>query len=179
MNEKRNANVIIGNAGGNSGSNSKNYKISLPSEWINSLGITSDNREVELTFDGKSITIIQKQSFEDYLNKTIELGHKILKLNYYYNDFLCTEIFADYDNKTVKFRNYSDDILYRAFGVKNNVTWKQYEEFLESRCVPKSRSNLRNYLDTLEIDEYNPIEIIKKTKGRMAEDCQWIEVNEL
>ena len=35
---------------------------------------------------------------------------------------------------------------------------------------------MREYLEALGMDEYNPLEIIKRTQGRMAEDDQWIEV---
>ena len=50
--------------------------------------------------------------------------------------------------------------------------------FLEERCVPRQREGIREYLETLGLDEYDPWEIIKRTQGRMAEDQQWIEVVE-
>ncbi|MED9969369.1 MAG: hypothetical protein UFA98_05070 [Ruminococcus sp.] len=52
-------------------------------------------------------------------------------------------------------------------------------EFLEERCIPRTRDGLKYYLDAIGVDEYNPFEIIKKTQGRMAEDHQWIELSEL
>ena len=53
------------------------------------------------------------------------------------------------------------------------------ESFLEERCIPRQRAGLREYLETLGLSEYDPIAIIQKTKGRMAEDAQWLEVQEL
>ena len=50
--------------------------------------------------------------------------------------------------------------------------------FLEERCIPRQRDGIREYLGVLGLDEYDPWEIIKRTKGRMAEDQQWIEVVE-
>lgn len=50
--------------------------------------------------------------------------------------------------------------------------------FLEERCIPRQREGIREYLDALGLDEYDPWEIVKCTQGRMAEDQQWIEVTE-
>jgi hypothetical protein len=38
---------------------------------------------------------------------------------------------------------------------------------------------LREYLEVIGVGEYNPIEIIKKTGGRMAEDNQWLDMESL
>ena len=55
-------------------------------------------------------------------------------------------------------------------------TWDDFQNFLEERCIPRARAGLREYLEALGLDEYDPLEIIKKTSGRMAEDQQWIEI---
>ena len=57
--------------------------------------------------------------------------------------------------------------------------WTDFEVFLEERCVPESRSGIREYLEALGLDRYDPLEIIKKTGGRMAEDEQWIKTEEI
>lgn len=49
-------NIMINKAGGNSGANTKNYRVSIPADMIRALGVTEDNRSVTLTFqDGKLI----------------------------------------------------------------------------------------------------------------------------
>ena len=55
MNVKRR--VMIQKAGGNSGKNSVNYKISLPAQMVKDLGITKENRSVILTYENDSIVI--------------------------------------------------------------------------------------------------------------------------
>jgi len=50
---------------------------------------------------------------------------------------------------------------------------------LEERCIPRGRVGLREYLEIIGLDEYDPWEIVKKTQGRMAEDQQWIEIEVL
>lgn len=44
--------------------------------------------------------------------------------------------------------------------------------------LQRQREGIREYLDVLGLDEYDPWEIVKRTQGRMAEDQQWIEVAE-
>jgi hypothetical protein len=42
--------------------------------------------------------------------------------------------------------------------------------------VPRQRAGLREYLEALGVDQYDPIAIIEKTAGRMAEDNQWLSI---
>ena len=51
-----------------------------------------------------------------------------------------------------------------------------YEEFVEGRCFPRTRDKMKIMLDALELPFYEPIMIIRKTEGRMAEDDFWIKV---
>lgn len=51
-----------------------------------------------------------------------------------------------------------------------------YVDFLESRCFPKTRDKMKWILRELELPCYDPLLIIEKTKGRMAEDHQWIAI---
>ena len=91
---------------------------------------------------------------------------------------LCTIIKADYKTETVTIENFTDDILHKAFGVKEKPTWDDYLYFLESRCFPRTRDKLKLYLKALDIPYYDPLSIIEKTKGRMADDTQWVEIIE-
>lgn len=56
-------NIIIGKAGGHSGKNTVNYKISLPAEMVKALGVTQEDKAVMVDFiDGK--IIIEKISHD-------------------------------------------------------------------------------------------------------------------
>lgn len=66
-------------------------------------------------------------------------------------------------------------MIHRAFGIKAKPTWEDFEEFLESRCFPRTRDGLRMILDDIGLDFYDPLAIVEKTKGRMAEDFQWMK----
>ncbi len=116
---------------------------------------------------------------QSFIRKAKTTGREICVLSYYDGDTLCTKIAADYQEKSVCIENYVPNVLKTAFGNNVEPTWGDYQFFLEERCIPKSRAGLREYLEAIGVDEYDPLEIIKKTAGRMAEDQQWIEVEVL
>lgn len=177
--ETRKSRLIVGNAGGTASKKAKTYKASLPTAWINALGLNESNRDIEISFDDEKIIISPIITIDDFINSAKKKGHSIVKLSYYNDVDLCTVIVADYTAETVKFENFTDNSINTAFGIKSNVSWQDYNNFLKDRCIPESREGLKYYLNSIKVDEFNPLEIIKKTKGKMAEDNQWIDVEEL
>lgn len=177
--ETRKSRLIVGNAGGTASKKAKTYKASLPTAWINELGLNEDNRDIEISFDDEKIIISPIIAIDDFIISAKRKGHSIVKLSYYNDVDLCTVIVADYTAETVKFENFTDNSINAAFGIKSNVSWKDYNDFLKDRCIPESREGLKYYLNSIKVDEFNPLEIIKKTKGKMAEDNQWLDVEEL
>lgn len=94
-----------------------------------------------------------------------------MKLNYIDDrGNILTEIYVSYKDNKVTIVNHTDDLIDRAFGINEHPSIKDFERFLESRCVPRTRDRLKLYLDEIGVDYYNPLLIIEKTKGRMAED---------
>lgn len=175
--ETRNAKLIINKSGGTASEKSKTYRVTIPNSWVEQLGISEENREIELSFDGTEITVRRKQSLQEY--KNTHNRNKLLQLQFFHGDSLCTTILADETAEKVLIENHTSDPLYTAFGVNDNPGWQDYQNFLEERCIPKSRAGLQEYLNAIGVDEYNPLEIVSKTKGRMAEDQSWLEVTEL
>ena len=55
--ETRKANMIFGKAGGNASRNAYTCKVSVPKTWVDRMGLTPEQREIELAFDGDRITI--------------------------------------------------------------------------------------------------------------------------
>ena len=175
--ETRNAKLIINKSGGTASEKSKTYRVTIPNSWVEQLGISEDNREIELSFNGTEITVRRKQTMQEY--KDTHNRNKLLQLQFFHGDSLCTTILADETAEKVLIENHTSDPLYTAFGVNNNPDWQDYQSFLEERCIPKSRAGLQEYLNAIGVDEYHPLEIIRKTKGKMAEDRSWLEVTEL
>lgn len=178
--EERKAKILINRAGGNAGAHSKGYRVALPSAWMKSLGITENDREVLLQFDGECITLRRPgpSGYEAFLREARRLGHDLLRLHYYDGDTLCTKICADKVTRCLAVENLVDDPLSTAFGVNTSPTWEDLENFLEERCVPRQRDGLQYYLRELGLDHYDPLAIVRKTQGRMAEDNCWMDIVE-
>ena len=177
--ETRNANVIVGVAGGNAGKMTKNYKISIPNQWANEMELSKDNREVEISFDGEKIIIEKHKSIDDFLKEKSEKNHEIKVLTLFDNEKICTEIYADFTDKTLRYKNYTDNVLKTAFGVNKKPCWKDFEDFLENRCIPRTSEGIKEYLNVLGLYEYDALEIIKITKGKMSEDNLLLEIKEI
>lgn len=87
-----------------------------------------------------------------------------------------TIIYADFKSRTVQIENHTDTLLDRAFGINEHPTWEDFEFFLEDRCFPKTRDKMKLILEDMGLDYYDPLAIIRKTHGRMAEDHAWIDI---
>lgn len=174
--EKRIGNVIIQAPGGTASKSSSTYKVSLPTAWIREMGITEDDRQIELSFDGTAITISKKLSLDEYIEARKKEDHRLYLFDYYNGQTLCTKIAADYSDCTLCFENFVSNFLHTAFGNNMSPTWEDFQKFLEDRCIPRSRAGLREYLETIGAEKYEPLDIVHKTKGRMAEDEQWIHL---
>lgn len=177
--EKRLAKINISAAGGTAAKGAKTCKVTLPTAWMEAMGLNLEWREVELSFDGNRIILTRRLSGQEFAEQKRALGHELRRLRFYDRDKLCTAITADFTDETLVAENYVGDPIKNAFGNNLLPDWADFQAFLQERCIPKERAGLREYLEALGLDEYDPIEIIRKTGGRMAEDQQWIEMEEL
>ncbi len=112
------------------------------------------------------------------LVKEMELPKQTLpfRMLYCYKDSVCTVIDIDEINREVRIKNYAKNLIFRAFGRNENPSFEDYEEFIESRCFPRERDKMKLMLKELDIPFYDPILIIEKTEGRMADDEFWIKI---
>ncbi len=115
-----------------------------------------------------------RQIIDKYVNRPPEKNYT-LRMTYMHGQNPCTIIDVDFLNERITIKNRTDDILYRAFGVVENPTWQQFQEFLEDRCFPKTRGNMKAVLKELNIDSYDPLQIVERTKGRTADDNLWLK----
>lgn len=99
-----------------------------------------------------------------------------LRLRYMHNQTLCTLIDVDEAKQIVEIVNYSNNMFFRAFGQNEHPSFQDFREFLESRCFPQSRDKMKLILADLQLPFYDPLLIIEKTEGRMAEDNFWIKL---
>ena len=99
-----------------------------------------------------------------------------IRLWYMHGQTVCTIIDVNEMKQEVHIVNYTDNLMFRAFGVEEYPDYKMYLEFLESRCFPESRDKMKLILKDLDLPFYDPFMIIEKTQGKMAEDDFWIRI---
>jgi len=99
-----------------------------------------------------------------------------IRMWYMYKEKPCTCIDVDENNQVVEIKNYVKNYQFRAFGIKEEVSYEEYMDFLKSRCFPETRDKMKLILEDLNLPFYDPYMIICKTEGRMAEDDFWIKV---
>ncbi len=115
-----------------------------------------------------------RQIIDKYINRPPQKGYT-LRMMYMNGQKTCTIIDVDFMNEKISIKNRTDDILHRAFGVVEKPTWEQFQDFLADRCFPETRGNVKTLLKDLQLDSYDPLQIVEKTKGRTADDNLWIK----
>ena len=174
--ERRVAKVNISAAGGTAAKGSRTCKVTLPTSWMDTMGISAEMRELELSFDGKQIVLSRYLNGEEFAARKLEQRHDVRLFRFYSGDQLCTTIYADFTDETLTAQNHINAPVKTAFGQNVMPSWEDFQAFLEDRCIPRARAGLLEYLDVIGVGEYDPLLIIEKTAGRMAEDDQWLEM---
>ena len=98
-------------------------------------------------------------------------------LKYMYRDQVCTEIFVDFTRDKIRIKNHTDKIYRKAFGAKEKPTWEDFNIFLRDRVFPPTRGNVKELLQELGLQSYDPLQIIEKTGGRVAVDNMHVEIS--
>ena len=118
-------------------------------------------------------------------NITTNITNPSLKINawkhlLYYTktddkDIPIAEVKFSFLEKKVIVKNYSDNIFVKPFGTKETVTFKDLEDFIESRCFPRERFNCKDILKRLGLDCYDPFTIIEYNGGNCNEDDHYLK----
>lgn len=107
------------------------------------------------------------EEYPNYLDKVIIPENNMpLRLWYMHKQNVCTIIDVNELTREVKIKNYTNNLIFRAFGVIENPDYDEYLEFLESRCFPRTRDKMKLVLEDLDLPFYDPFMIIEKTEGR-------------
>ena len=117
-----------------------------------------------------------RQIVGKYLNAKPEQGYT-MRMTLMYQTHPCTVIDVNFLDQKIKIQNQTNDLLHRAFGCIENPSWQDFEYFLQDRCFPATRGNVKHLLKAIGEPSYDPWAIVEKTKGRMAEDQLWIKFN--
>lgn len=132
--------------------------------------------------DQQMETIIESLRLWRELNRPfqgVDVVDYTMRMDFMCEDECCTMILVDFKKERIVIKNTTDKIMLRAFGININPTWEEFLEFLEDRCFPRTRDNLKLILRDLKLDFYDPLYIVEKTEGHMGEDMQWLRINYL
>jgi len=132
----------------------------------------------EATMDGKHPKR-KRASGPEFTARQQALGHDVRILRLYDGDDLCSTIYADFTEQKLVVENRPVSLIKTAFGNTPLPDWEDFQRFLTERCIPRDRAGLREYLEALGLDGYDPLAIIERTGGRMAEDQQWLTIEVL
>ena len=149
------------------------------SSLVNSSIKTIENWEMsDVKIKGPIVTLIKMLNIYPEFASDFKI-QKIkypLRLWYMFKEEVCTLIDVDEKNRKVEIYNYTKDLIFRAFGKNEDPSYDEHQGFIESRCFPKNRDNLKVYLRELDIPFYEPLMIIERTLGKMADDDFWIRI---
>lgn len=134
----------------------------------------TDNKSIT----GPIVTLVKILNEYPRIAEEYEIPQKKepMRLWYMLKNEVCTIIDVNEREKRIQIYNYTKDNIKRAFGKNEYPTFEEYEEFLESRCFPRSRDKMKIMLKELDLPFYEPLMIIEKTFGKMAEDEFWIRI---
>lgn len=145
-------------------------------------GVSRQTMSSYLNMEQEDVNELIYRTYKKWMevNKDFRNSHNVqdylMRMEYMCGDELCSSILVNFEKKEIAVVNYTNDVIHQAFGVKAKPDWEDFEYFLESRCFPRGRDYMKDILRDLELDFYDPLAIIEKTKGRMAEDKQWLRL---
>ena len=131
------------------------------------LDYISSNRTIE---EAAKKYHTSRQVIGRYINKREYTGSGIIRYKYMKGRKVITIIDVDFLHKKINIQNRTNNIYERAFCVLDNPNFEQFKNFLEWRCVPRTRYNIKEILQEMNIDSYDPVQIVEKTKGRISDD---------
>ena len=62
-----------------------------------------------------------------------------MRIDYMMGDKICTRMYVNFKDEKIKIKNHTAKPLFRAFGVIENPTWKDFEFFARSSFPKESR----------------------------------------
>ena len=77
--------------------------------------------------------------------------------------------------KKVKIKNFTDDIMDRAFGINEKPTYEDVLKFFESRAFPRNYAGIDDVLEGMNLKTYDPYLMCKKLQGRTEQDEFYID----
>lgn len=102
----------------------------------------------------------------------------ILEFDYMHRNTVCSTVKL-YENLEVEVVDFTDYILYKAFGNwSDKVSLNDIHDFFDSRVFPETRVNAKQLLNDVGLTSYNSRTLVEITHGIMDDDFFWIRFPE-
>lgn len=98
---------------------------------------------------------------------------EIVEFEYLEENTVNSHVMFNRKTGEVKIEDFNDDPLCTFMGY-NEHTIPNIMRFLQERCFPETRADRDVLLELLGLRVYNPLDIVRKTHGRMVGDFFWI-----
>lgn len=97
----------------------------------------------------------------------------VLKFDYMHENTVCTHVEVDLQTKQFSVENFTK-IKARTVFAKREPNIENLVKFFEERCFPRNRQDEKEILTYLGLTQYDPLSIVRVTKGALHSDHCWI-----
>lgn len=97
----------------------------------------------------------------------------ILEFEYLNKDIVNAWVRADSETGVVEAKEFTD-VLHHQFFAKRPHTIEYLNQKLEERCFPRTQDGCKYTLEDMGLTQYNPLDIVRITHGRLWKDFNWI-----
>lgn len=97
-------------------------------------------------------------------------------ISVFWKDELTAEV--DIQNNKVDIKKYTSDPIKQFFLAFNSMDIVGFSDLLEARCWERERVDILDLLRKIGLDEYDPIEIVRRTFGVSYNDSIWFKFEE-
>lgn len=102
---------------------------------------------------------------------------EIVEFDWLRKDRVITHVKANRRTGVVEVENFTDD-LQETFFVKRPHTLSEISKLFEDRCFERTNAGVETLLGLLGLEEYNPYDIVRRTRGRTVMDFYWIRFSD-
>jgi|SRR5690606_22194414 len=120
---------------------------------------------------------IRGKNAVNYKKDTVSVlpSENIVNFEVLWRDELVAKVSVDFKRQKVVAEQFTTNPLRKAFPKgTDNLKVSDVLDFLESRCFPRERADRDKVLESIELNYYRPLHIVRKTHGVQFDDFMWV-----
>ena len=120
--------------------------------------------------------IAEKLNFNIQLKDKLKSKWDGCRISAFWKDELTAVV--NISNNEVFIKKFTDNPTKQFFLAFDKIDIPKLSELLEARCWERGRTDIMELLNKIGLDEYDPIEIVKRTFGVSYNDCIWFKFHD-